>query len=130
MLERLRVCMILANHCDVTRPSNWGAIGKEHKTMLETNRYKLHLQPVLDRADQDVGKPLHKLYVHEKYLHKHVCDGKKVPSLLGDTSHFMDPKLLAEKYFKRIEKEGELTKIVSNVAKQQKNRKKLIFLKY
>ena len=88
--------MILANHCDVSRPSNWGTIRKEHKDLLDTNKFKLHLQPVLDRAVQDVGKPIHKVYLREKYFHKRVCDGSKVPSLVGDTSHFLVSKLLAE----------------------------------
>ena len=122
MLERIRLCYILAQNCDVTRPSDWGTITKDHLDLLESTRYK--------KYHQHVGTPIHKLYVREKYLRKWVCDGKKVPSLMGDTSHLLNHKLLAEYYMKRIGKNGELTQVVANAAKARRNRKKLICVKY
>ena len=59
MVDLLRLCYILATHCDVTRQSDWGTITKDHSALLKSNKYTQYLEPVLETANKDVGNPVH-----------------------------------------------------------------------
>jgi hypothetical protein len=89
IIEHMRWCFLLANHCDVIRLPSWGDIHQNHAAILDSTDHGKYVQPILDERNNDLNTPMHQLYLREKYLRKRVNDGSKIPALETDTKVFL-----------------------------------------
>jgi hypothetical protein len=91
-IERLHWCYLSSRHCDITRPSDWGATTVEHQTLISGEPFVKNVLPVINKRITSTRPKINGVYLKEKKARLMVTDGNKFPSIDQEPILLLDIK--------------------------------------